>query len=328
MFHRLFRGPSSEFPNQWAQAVFDVLSSILADVVSYAESLLEGISDLPPTEQLASYTDDLLTSVETAEQYLSSLPDIISDLASYPPELVVVAFVDVTDSIDGIIDISGSAPDLVPILPIPVPPAEVNPFPPVYGGPPAPGPGGVSYPPFTMRGLKAIWFKDEFDIIDPAVWTDSSDGTGVCSIFDNKLKMLSAAPGDYAYLATSTDNTLPETFILTFNLKIDSGTGKFQIELLTGVHNLSVIFQAPDTLRFRRKQPAGYIDIDVGNFMGSSFLWKFLYDGTLCTIYKSYILIASDLTVYETPSNKGRRVLITEDILTAFIDNYKIVYPV
>ncbi len=328
MFHRLFRGPSAEVPSQWAQSAFVVIYSILADVVATAESLLAVISDLPPTEQLASYAADLRAAIEASQQSLSLLSDIVSDLGSYTPEQIVDSFVEVTSSIDEIIDISDAAPDLVPIPPIPVPPVEKDPFPPVYGGPPVPGPGALSSPPRQRPHLKAVWFLDTFDIIDPAVWTDYSGGTGVCSIVNNELKMLSSAPGSYAYLVTTSDNTIPETFRFSFNLNIASGTGKFQFEILTGVHVLSVIFQAPNTLRFRRKQPAGYIDIDVGNFMGTSFLWKFFYDGTLCTIYKSYILIASDLTIHQAPANKGKRTLITEDVLTTYLDNYRIIYPV
>ena len=328
LFHRLFRGPSAEFPNQWAQSAFDVISSILADMVAAAESLLASIEGIIPTEQLSSLSADLRAAIEAAQQSLSLLSDIVSDLSSYTQDQIISAFSDVSSSIDGISNISDSISGIIPSPPVVAPPVYTPPVPPIYIGPPVPGPSGPSWGGNIFRGLKAVWFNDDFLILDPAVWTDSSDGTGVCSIVDQKLKMLSAAPGDYAYLATANDNTIPETFRLAFWLKIDSGTGKMTFEVSTGVHILSFIFQAPDTLRFRRKQPAGYIDIDVGNYMGANFYWRFSYDGTLCTIKRGSTEIAADLTIHETPTNKGRRVLITEDILTVHLSKYWIVYPV
>jgi len=168
------------------------------------------------------------------------------------------------------------------------------------------------------------WFYDDFDIIDPAVWTDYSSGSGVNSEDDGKLKMLSSSGGDYAYLTTAEDATMPDAFILTFELTFDSGTGDLVFVLKTGDHAITFVFRAPTTLRYRRTTPEGYTEISVANFVGTTDTWKFDYNGTTCSIYRNSTLIGAGLNTYQYVMRKGELSLSADDVLTVHIDDYTI----
>lgn len=215
------------------------------------------------------------------------------------------------------------APDgLYPTPSIPPEAMASGPAPPAYAAPWEPGP--VSTAPPAAAVAAEPWFYDDFDILDPAVWTDYSSGSGTNSIDAGKLKMLSASGGDYAFLEAAADATIPSAFTWTFELTVDSGTGQMVFVLYDGTHAFYVIFDPPTTLKFRRAGAPGYITIPVATFAGTTDTWKFDFNGTLCDIYRDSTLIASDLTVYEYALKKGARSLSCEDVLTVHIDDYTI----
>jgi len=328
LLRRLFRGPSVETPVNWAAAAFDAILKLYDDTAAAAESLLAAAEKMTPTDQLTSLIASLRNALDAALNLIDLLKDIIDNLDDYTPDQVVDAFDDIFPAID---DLTSATDDLVGYLPpvvIPAPPLYTPPVPPIYIGPPVPGPIGPSSPQRRIPFMKAVWFRDKFETIDPAVWTDYSSGTGVNSIVNEQLKMLSNGAGDYAYLTTAPDNTIPETFTWWFDLYVESGTGELILVVKTGVHAMWVIFEPPNILKFRRKNPDGYISIDAGNYVGTTFTWRFLYDGTTCTIYRGGTLIASDLTIYESVSSKGERFLSCDNVLTIYLDNYKFLYPV
>jgi len=328
LLRRLFRGPSAEIPGNWAAAAFDSILKLYDDTAAAAESLLASAEKMTPTDQLTDLIASLRSDLDTALNLIDLLRDIIDDLDDFTPDQVRDSFEDVIPALDDLTDSTDDLAGYLPPVVIPAPPPYTPPVPPIYIGPPVPGPTGPTSPQRRIPSLKAVWFKDEFTEIDPAIWTDWSQGTGVNSIVDNQLKMLSAGAGDYAYLATADDNTIPETFRFTFNLTVLSGTGEFVIVARTGVHHIFVIFDPPNILKFRQKSPAGYKSIDVGNYMNEKKWWRFFYNGTLCDIYSGNSLIDSELTVYESASSKGQISLSCDNVLALYLDNVKIVYPV
>lgn len=195
-----------------------------------------------------------------------------------------------------------------------VPPLFVAPWDagPVHGAPSAP------------IAAAEPWFYEDFDIIDPAIWTDYSSGSGATSIDAGKLKMLSASGGDYAYLTTGADATIPDAYILTFELTFDSGTGDLVFVTKNGVHALTFVFRPPTTLRFRRATPVGYTEISVANFVATTDTWTFDYNGTTTTIYRNSTLIGSNLNTYTYAPAKGTRSLSADNVLTVHIDDYTI----
>lgn len=194
--------------------------------------------------------------------------------------------------------------------------------PPTYTGVWSPGPVATAPP----GGAVAVepWFYDDFDVLDPAVWSDHSYGSGANSIDAEKLKMYSNASGDYAYLRTAADNTIPQAFTWTFELTVDSGTGEMIFVVNTGVYAFWVIFDPPTTLKFRRAGAPGYKDIVVDSFLATTDTWKFVFDGTLCDIYRNNVLVDSDLTIYEFTASKGMLILSCDNVLTVHIDDYTI----
>lgn len=321
---RLLRGPSAETPGLWVQAAFSALSQLFDDVVSYAESLLLTVADIPSTEQLAALSAALRAAIEKAKLLLSTLADIISSLGAYTIDEIIQAFLDAIAALDDVSLAADSLYDAIPEPPIPAPPPYLPPFPPIYIGPPVPGPGGPSTPPRGALPVVLPWFYDDFDIIDPAVWTDYSWDTGDLSIVGAKLKLLSNGAGHAAWMETVADATIPASFDLEFELKVSSGTGYIRNVTRTGVHEVSIIFQAPDTLRFRQKDPLGYKDIDVGDYMGLTYTWKFVYNGTTVDIYRDGNLIDSGLTVYDSIASKGLLILSSMNVVTAYLDDYTI----
>jgi len=223
-------------------------------------------------------------------------------------------------------------PTLAPGDPVPdglyptpsIPPeTEISgPTPPAYAAPWEPGP--ITQPGKAAAPAAEPWFYDDFDILDPAVWTDYSSGSGTTEEDGGKLKMLSASGGDYAFLEAAADATIPSAFIWTFELTVDSGTGQMVFVLYDGTHAFWVIFDPPTTLKFRQGGGLEYITIPVANFLATTDTWKFDFDGTLCDIYRDTALIASNLTVYEYAQKKGARSLSCEDVLTVHLDDYTI----
>jgi len=328
LLRRLFRGPSVETPGIWAAAAFDALQKLYDDTAAAAESLIGAAEKLTPTDQLTDLISSLENALDTASNLIDLLKNIIVNLTEYTLDEIINAFNDTLPALD---DLTSSIDGLAGYLPpaiIPPPPLYIPPVCPIYIGPPAPGPGGSYSHGRVLRGLRAVWFDEEFNVIDPAVWTDFSSGTGVCSIFENQLKMLSNGAGDYAYLRAANDPSLPDTFIWDFFLTVLSGNGKFNLGIKTGVHEIWLRFEPPDTLSFRQKNPLGYKSIDVGNYMTHKKWWRIHYNGDTCDIYWGYNLIDSELTVYESASNKGRRWMSCDDILSLYLDNFRIIYPV
>ena len=179
---------------------------------------------------------------------------------------------------------------------------------------------------FDNRWLPAAgaqWFYDDFDIIDANIWTDYSDG-GINSIEGGKLKMVSTQSGDYAYLTTAADATIPSAFTWTFELNVASGTGEMIFVVRTGVHDFWVIFDPPTTLKFRQ-YVGGYKSITVDNYLNQTHTWKFIYNGTSCDIYRDTTLIDSNLSIYGAVGSKGVRFLSCDNVLTTYIDNYTII---
>lgn len=324
ILRRLLRGPSASTPGLWAQAAFSALSQLFSDVVSYARSLLFYIVDLRPTDQLTQLEAALRVSIESARLLVSTLSDITSSLGAYTTDEIIQAFLDAAASIDEISLAADSLYDVIPEPPIPAPPPYIAPFPPLYLGPPVPGPTGPSSPPHSIPVVTPPWFYDAFDTIDPAFWTDWSEGTGVTGIVGAKLKMLSNNAGDYAYLTTAPDTTIPAAFTWTFELKVSSGTGELVLVSRTGIHHIYAFFDPPNLLKFRQKLPLTYKYIDVGNFLGLTYTWKFVYNGTTCDIYRDGDLIASALTIYEHAGSKGQLSLSCDNVLTVYLDDYTI----
>jgi len=319
----------SELPSSLQTLIADAQITPSDQPIVLPPSILQTIVDLDisATDHLINLSSTLVSSIDNADTQLSTLLDVVSSLADYTPDQVSAAFSDTITSTSDLIKNSENIVIVIPSPPIPVTPPYIAPIPPLYIGPPAPGPGGPTTKPNIMRGLKAEWFSEKFTEIDPAIWTDYSEGTGVNSIVNEQLKMLSSEDGDYAYLRTANDDTLPETFTWWFDLYVVSGTGELNLTCKTGSHDLWIIFEPPNIVKFRRKNPDGYISIDIGNYVGTTFTWRLLYNGTTCSIYRGSTLIAADLTIYESSSNKGRRTLSCDNVLTIYLDNYRFLYP-
>lgn len=327
LLRRLLVGPLAETPEKWAAPALSVLSHVTDDIVSYSNNLINSLDQITPSDLQVELSSTLENAIVTAENSVAALAPIVRTLADFTLDDIISAFGEVITGFDYFTRaVDDLASELPPVI-IPKFPQYSPPLPPLYVGPPVPGPTGPStYPPSVGSALKT-WFLDEFEILDPAVWTDYSSGTGDCSIVNEQLKMYSNAINDYAYLATAEDPTIPETFDWSFSFCFVSGTGLCLITCYTGVHNFWIIFAPPNILRFRRKGLAGYIYIDVGNYMGLTHTWRFLYNGTTCTIYRGSTLIASDLTIYERTIYKGERRLELRDVATINLDDYKFLYP-
>lgn len=324
ILRRFLGDPSSPGALISAQAAFRNLLRAYDYTMDYAALFSSEFERHADLSYFQSLLDAILAAIEAAKKALADLEEIISNLGDHTTDEIVDGFTDVVDALDDVTVSTDTASDAVPGLPVPDPPRYTPPFPPLYSGPPSPGPGGPSSPPRVGLAVSLPWFYDAFDTIDPAVWTDYSDGTGSTSIVGHKLKMFSSSGGDIAWLETDTDDTIPQAFTFEFELNVASGSGELRFFLYTGVYAWGIIFVAPDTLRFRRAVPDGYINIDVGDFMNQTYIWKFVFNGTTCDIYRGTDLIAAGLSINAHAAIKGRRVLDLEDILTAYIDNYTI----
>jgi len=209
------------------------------------------------------------------------------------------------------------------ILPPPFAPGQEPPdgaLPPLYTQPWEPGP--VHTPPVTPSARPDPWFYDDFDIIDPAVWTDWSEGTGANSIDAGQLKMYSGLAGDYAYLNTADDATIPASCTISFDLTYNVGSGQWVTSIYFGVRNIWIIFDPPSTLKYRT--PDGYSSYDVGDKTGVKTSYRFEFGGQYSDIYVDGVKKASAVDTYPFAGSKGRIFLSNDDIMTVHLDDLKI----
>lgn len=311
-------------PEQWAKTAYEALKKLYNDTFYYAESLQWAAEQLPPDDQLTELTASLNAALDNSLRLLDILSGIVDNLDAYTTDQLINAFNEALASLEDSSSAVDSLRSAIPSPPPIAPPVYIPPLPPLYTGPPVPGPWGPpTYPRSIPSSALPPWFYEPFSIIDPAVWTDYSSG-GVNSILNNKLKMLSTQAADYAWLETGPDNTIPESFDLLFELRFVSGSGSMRFDVYDGVHNIRIIFEPPNTLRFRQKTPLGFKDINVGNFINLTYTWKFVYNGTTVDIYRGSDLIDSNLTLYDTISSPGQRILWAEDDVSVLIDDYTI----
>ena len=209
------------------------------------------------------------------------------------------------------------------ILPPPFEPGQEPPAgvaPPIYTQPWEPGP--VQTPGNKIPARPDPWFYDDFDIIDPAVWTDWSEGTGANTIDAGQLKMYSALSGDYAYLTTQPDATIPAACTISFDLTYDVGSGQWVTSICFGDRNIWILFDPPSTLKYRT--PAGYSTYDIGDKTGIKTSYRFEFDGQYSDIYVDDVAIALAVDTYQYSSYKGRIFLSDDDIMTVHLDDLKI----
>ena len=366
MFHRLFLGPPAEVPEQWAQAVSDVVPSFPADVVSQPEQIPQAVSDVIPSittdfvsspEQCAQAVFDVLSSIlvdvvshidfllplpeqipdsglppelvstcenliETAQNNIASLSPVIVGLHSYPSSGMAQAFLGVIDSINQVSVIPDS---LSSLLHIPLRfgyPTHLLTVDSPYGSLTLFDPNNTTGHGHVITSLKYIWFQDKFVTIDPAIWSTYTQTGATAAIVGGKLNEVSSQVGGVVWIQTDDDDTIPEAFDLEFELKFSSGTGNFCIQVYTGVHRIQIYFKPDDILSFRQKDPAGYKDIDVGDFMGLTYTWKFVYNGTTVDIYRDGDLIDSDLEPFVDSTHAGWRRIWGQNVFTIFLDDY------
>jgi len=320
----------SELPSSLQTLIADAQIAPADQPIVLPPSILQTIVDLDisATDHLINLSSTLVSSIDNTDTQLSTLSDVVSSLADYTPDQVSAAFSDAITSTSDLIKNSENIVIVIPSPPTPVTPPYIAPVPPLYIGPP--GPTETPTRPIRpiFRGLRAVWFLEEFNTIDTDIWESRVWGTGVNSIVGGQLKMLSEDGGDYAKLESVDDSGIPETFIWDYFLTFSSGTGLFAIELQTGIHLLHVIFDPPNILKFRLKSPSGWENINVGNYMGTKKWWRFHYNGDTCSIYSHFNLVASDLTVLASSTHKGRRTFSCHDVASLFLDNVRIIYPV
>lgn len=196
------------------------------------------------------------------------------------------------------------------------------------GNPPSyltPGPSGpLPVPPPQQPPPSGPWFYDKFDgaDVDWSVWTSSNLYSGTNTIDTDRLKQYGPTFLARARIETAEDTTIPPTFDLTFDLEYDTDLGgHFRIDIYSGVHQVFVQFDAPDTIKVYLA--TGWTQWTIASFLNTSDSWRLSYDGTLISLYRNSSAIFTDQAPCEDTWAKGKIYVETVGG-TIFIDELKI----
>lgn len=328
ILRRILLGPAAQTPLQWAQATYDALTQFLSDATAYAETVFDIIPDIPPTDQLTEAEAALTTAIENGALATDPLTPIMADLDAYTPDQISDAFSDAINTMDDLVSAMDDLLELIEDVPPVKPPPYISPIPPLYPGLSGLGQWGQTYTSQPAKPVTPPWFYDDFDIIDPAIWTDESSGDAAMSIVDAKLKIRSSEEYADAYISSAADATIPSAFTCTFELKITSAgaMGDISIGIFTGVHYINIFFDA-DTPTIVGIRPVGCgvtTKYTVNNYLNLTHTWKIVYNGTTVDFYRDQTLIFSDYAPCAITSLKGKSTLKGSNIVTAYLDDWTI----
>lgn len=170
-------------------------------------------------------------------------------------------------------------PELPPEVQIsgPTPPTFVEPFSagPAHAPSPSPPVGDV------------IFFYDDFDILDPLVWTIISEGAGgTITIQDGQLR-LNTFPVGSVYMRHYATDPWPDKFDVTFKHKHVSGDVGMYGTMYTGTYAVRYELAPPNTFTLKGAV-IEYVTVDPFDDVQSNF--KMVTDGAFVDLYQNDVL--------------------------------------
>lgn len=205
-------------------------------------------------------------------------------------------------------------PELPPEVQItgPTPPTFVEPF----------GPGPVHAPRPSPPVGDVIFFSDDFDILDPLVWTIIYEGAGgTVSIVDGQLQ-LNTFPVGSAYIRRYESLPFPDPHELRFKHTHSDGTVSTGFRIHTGIYSLSVRFDPPNQIRLYGPT---IVYVTVDNYENVQHEYKVVTDGAFADLYQDNILIYENFEWYTSTATPGRLSIEISSNGLALTDDYTLI---
>lgn len=193
-----------------------------------------------------------------------------------------------------------------------------NPFGPWFLTPGGSGP--TRYPNFSSP-VVGPWFYDVFSSLDLTVWEKWLDGAATIALDGSgNVKFISTGT-DYCILRTAPDATIPDKWVWTFRVKIDSHAGanpNFFCLVQSGSHAVKIMFNPPTTIW--HATGGGSDEITVDNYVGKFIVISVVYDGGYTDLYLDGVLISSNQHHQHYGSGPGRISFDNNNEITCLLD--------
>ncbi len=193
-----------------------------------------------------------------------------------------------------------------------------NPFGPWHLTPGGSGPtrannfGGPSVPP---------WFYDGFISLDLAIWQKWLEGTTTIALDGlGSVKFTSSDP-NVSLIKTAHDNSIPDRWILSFRVKVDSHSGNgeyFYIEVFSGSH--AVKFQLKPPVTINHATGGGSTELTVPNYVGGFHTYSLKYDAGYTDLYQDGVLLHSNQHHQHVSGHKGEISIWVSNTITCRLD--------
>ncbi len=168
------------------------------------------------------------------------------------------------------------------------------------------GSGPTRAPNFSSPVIDP-WFYDTFITLDPAVWEKWEDGDASVYTYGFSEIWFNSAGTDYCLIRTAPDDTIPDSWVLTFRVKIYSYSGanpNFYVVLYSGAHQVKFRLNPPTTVW--HGTGASGDEITVDDYVGDYHIFSIRYNGTTSDLFMDGVLISSDQAQQSYSSYKGR----------------------
>lgn len=148
-------------------------------------------------------------------------------------------------------------------------------------------PGPVHTPSPSPPAEEAPFFYDDFNVLDPLVWTDIDESAGgVISIVDGRVEFDTTIPGT-VYIQRTESEPWPDVFDITFDHAHMSGTDSTTFRIQTGSYLVLFRFIPPSSVKL--SGPVTHYP-NVTDYAGELHKWRLVVNGAFADLYQHDVL--------------------------------------
>lgn len=176
-------------------------------------------------------------------------------------------------------------------------------------------PGPAHRPADTPVEVLAPWFHDPFDVLDPGVWTDTSNPPATAEVLNGELILTSPPTYELSQVRHSFTENYPENFYIEFKSRIEGNYYYFGPSGYSGVYRWGIAFYPQDPwidLRYNGGWYGGF----VAPFANIDITWKLTIVGGEMNLYRDDVLLYGPLTPESNATLPQRVWLETSDAIT------------
>lgn len=170
-----------------------------------------------------------------------------------------------------------------------------------------PGGSGPTRSPIFGAPSGPPWLYDGFSSYDRSFWGEWLNGAAtIATDGSGNIRFVSTGT-DYCILRSDPDDTIPDKWVLTFRVKIDSysgGSPNFFIFIYTGSHAVKIGIYPPTTIF--HASGAGSDEVTVANYTGNFIIISVKYNDGYTDLFLNGNLISENQHHQHSSAFKGR----------------------